>query len=269
MTLTIFTTCRPFDDAFADIQTNAIRSWSLLKPWPEIILIGDEMGTAEAAAAIGCQHVRAVTRNQWGVPLLSSLFWTALTCGKGDVFCYINSDIIMLPDFMKAVDAAAHRFDVFLMVGPRWDLDVGRIDFESAWEGDLRRSLGKHGVRHKPTGLDYFVFTRGTYTADSFPPLAVGQTAWDAWLVWKAWHKGIPTIDATQAVTAIHQNHEKGGKSMQKKVNRAMANADRLGHGYVWESKCRVIPGDKYRVVDAEQPISYWAKDVGWGGSWA
>ena len=55
--LTIFTTAKPFHGQIAVIQDNAIQSWTLLRPECEIILFGDEEGTAEAAAKFGINHI--------------------------------------------------------------------------------------------------------------------------------------------------------------------------------------------------------------------
>ena len=49
--LTLFSTPKPFRGHIAVIQTNAIRSWLELEPACEVILFGDEEGTAEVAAA--------------------------------------------------------------------------------------------------------------------------------------------------------------------------------------------------------------------------
>jgi len=43
--LTLFALPKPFRGRNGIIQQNAIRSWTLLEPTPEIILFGDEFGT--------------------------------------------------------------------------------------------------------------------------------------------------------------------------------------------------------------------------------
>ena len=55
--LTIFATPKPFRGHIAVIQRNAIRSWTLLRPACEIILMGNDEGTAEIAAEFGVRHV--------------------------------------------------------------------------------------------------------------------------------------------------------------------------------------------------------------------
>jgi hypothetical protein len=38
----------------------------------------------------------------------------------------------------------------------------------------------------------------------------IGRVFWDQWLVWKAGSMGAAVVDASEAVMAIHQNHDYG-----------------------------------------------------------
>src|SRR5215510_12506337 len=64
--LTIFATPKPFRSHIAVIQRNAIRSWTLLRPACEIILMGNDEGTAEIAAEFGLRYVPDIARNTFG-----------------------------------------------------------------------------------------------------------------------------------------------------------------------------------------------------------
>jgi hypothetical protein len=265
--LTIFTTCRPFEHGFLKIQRNALESWKRLEPEPEVLIIGDERGAAEAAKRYACRHIPEVERNRWGTPLLRSIFGTALALADWDVLCYINSDIIVLSELTGAVAAVCERLKEFMMTGPRWDLERDFPGFVDAkWEMYFRRSLavGRVGRRHKPTGLDWFVFTRGVYNPAEFPPLAVGRTEWDAWLVWAAMtHNRQPVVDATQAVTVAHQFHEKrDGKTVEKGLNRALA-FERTGRGYLWDASFRLGPGPEFELEKLTAEM-LWRRHVGW-----
>src|SRR5438552_6747447 len=72
--LTIFAVPKAFHARFKVIQTNAIRSWTLLRPKPEIILFGDDEGTVLIARELGCRHIPHVERNRYGTPLVHSIF---------------------------------------------------------------------------------------------------------------------------------------------------------------------------------------------------
>ncbi len=60
---TLFSTPKPFRGEFARIQRNAMRSWVALRPRPEILIFGDEEGTAGDAEA---QQARAAHRPTGG-----------------------------------------------------------------------------------------------------------------------------------------------------------------------------------------------------------
>jgi len=205
--LTIFTASKPFSGHIDIIQQNAIRSWLSLRPECEIILFGDEQGTAEIAAKLGVRHIPEVKCNEYGTPLISDIFQVAQAHALHPLMCYINADIILMRDFMKAVARVAHRKSRFLLAGRRWDLDVDDfLDFGAHWEQQLKAQLIQNGQLHPPAGTDFFVFPRGL--CRNIPPFAVGRPPWDNWLLYRARKLGIPVVDITRVVSVIHQNHD-------------------------------------------------------------
>ena len=205
--MTLFSIPKSFRGHTEIIQRNAIRSWTFLKPSPEIILFGDDEGTAEAAKSFGVRHVPKVARNEYGTPLVNDLFEQAQRVATNDLLCYVNADIILMSDFVKAVEQVAQRKRRFLMVGRRLDVDVGEpLDFGLQWEERFRVLVAKEGHLHSSTGIDYFVFPRDLW--GKIPPFAIGRTAWDNWLLYRARASRAPVVDATQVVMAVHQNHD-------------------------------------------------------------
>ena len=206
--LTLFTIPKPSRGHIGVIQRNAIQSWTLLRPACEIILFGDDDGTAEAAAEFGVRHVSDVARNEYGTPLVNDIFEKAQRPASHDVLCYVNADIILMSDFVAAVQHVSKKKQLFLMVGQRRDLEVNEpLDFnDSKWESRLRAVVVQHGSLHGQSGIDYFVFRRRLYT--EIPPLAIGRSVWDNWLVYRARSRGAAVIDATPVVMAVHQNHD-------------------------------------------------------------
>lgn len=231
---TIFAIPKPFHEHTAIIQRNAIRSWMLLRPACEIILFGDDEGTAETAEEFGVQYIPEIARNEYGTPLLNDLFDQAQHLARYDLLCYVNADIVLLSDFMRAVERVARRKRCFLMVGQRWDVDVRQpLDFGSLWEERLRISVAQGGQLHRWTGIDYFVFPRGLW--GEMPPFAIGRTAWDNWLIYRARSQKAAVVDASRVVMAIHQNHDwshiAGGKHEAWKGPEARRNRDLAGEG--------------------------------------
>jgi len=205
--MTIFTTPKPFHGHAGIIQRNAIMSWTLLKPRPEIILFGDDEGTADVAAEFGVRHFPDVARNEYNTPLLNDIFDKAQRSAEYDVLSYINADIILMSDFIEAVRRVVRSKRRFLMVGQRWDMEIGqKLDFSGNWEARLVSLVRSEGVLHPATGIDYFVFRRGMW--GEMPPFAIGRTVWDNWLCYRARALLAPVIDATEAVMIVHQDHD-------------------------------------------------------------
>ncbi|HYL87072.1 MAG TPA: hypothetical protein VE263_22810 [Candidatus Angelobacter sp.] len=209
--LTLFTTAKPFRGHEGVIQRNALRSWTLLRPDAEVILFGDEEGARETALELGLRHEPQVERNEFGTKRLDAMFLRAQEIARHELLAYINCDILLMADFCAALKCvrAAHR--QFLMVGRRWDLEIGGpLSLTGKdWEARLRERALRGGRRRGPEWIDYFVFTRGLYEAD-VPPFVVGRVFWDNWLVWKARDAKHPVVDASAAVVAVHQNHDYG-----------------------------------------------------------
>ena len=204
--LTIFTIPKAFRGHIGIIQTNAIRSWLSLQPACEVILLGNDEGTAELASELRLRHVPDVECSEYGTPLVNSIFSIAQDIASHRLLCYVNADIILVSDFLPAVQRV-HKYP-FLMVGQRWDLELNEpVNFnEAQWESRLQTQLAEHGRLHSKGGLDYFVFPRGLYT--DIPLFAIGRGGWDNWLIYRARSLKVPVIDATEAITAIHQNHD-------------------------------------------------------------
>jgi hypothetical protein len=209
--LTIFTTAKPFREHISIIQRNALKSWTLLHPDVEIILFGDDPGSAEASRDLGLRHEPKIERTEFGSIRVDAMFAKAQQLARYQTLCYINCDILLTADFATAVRAVQSARSEFLIVGRRWDTDIREpIDFANPQWSDLARqqAFAAHHQRDE-WWIDYFVFSRGLYGPE-VPPFAIGRTTWDDWLIWNIIHKKKPVIDATRSIIAIHQNHDYG-----------------------------------------------------------
>lgn len=205
--LTIFSIPKPFVGHIGIIQRNAVQSWSCLRPRCEIILCSDEPGTKETAAEFEATYLPDVGRNEYGTPLLDSIFEQVQKKAAHRLICYVNADIILMSDLLRAAERVARSKRVFVMLGQRWRADIREpLDFGPGWGERLRARLAQTGRLDSPCGSDYFVFPRGS--VGSLPPFAVGRPFWDTWFIYRARKLGIPVIDASRVVTAIHQDHD-------------------------------------------------------------
>jgi UDPglucose 6-dehydrogenase len=207
--ISFFTTPKSFSGHIGVIQRNALQSWKRVDSDVEVILLGDETGSADVARELGLIHVPEIARNEYGSALLNDLFAHAQTRARHDLLCYINADIILTRDFIAAARRIRELHKPFLMCGRRWKLDVNEsLSFEPGWEDALRREALARGHLDDPICVDYFLFTRGLF--GEIPPFAVGRRRWDRWLQYQARSGPGLYIDATEVVTAVHQNHDYG-----------------------------------------------------------
>ena len=206
-TVALFTCPKSFvDEHIALIQRNAIRSWLELGSAVEVLLVGDDAGVADIAEEFGILNPREVARNPEGTPQISSIFELARGESASPVLCYVNADIILLPDFLTAVEALGSQLDRFLMLGQRWDLAVGELlEFSAGWDSKLRVWLKENGRLHPPAGSDYFVFPRALRL--NVPDFALGRAGWDNWMIFAARAARVPVVDASATVTVVHQDH--------------------------------------------------------------
>jgi hypothetical protein len=150
-----------------------------------------------------------VKRNSFGTPYLAALVDGAQELTGNSLLCYINCDIILLPDFRAAVERLPVLKSSFLMSGQRWDTEVTEpLDFSLPdWDARIRQRALTANRQRPPRYIDYFVFSRGLYDRNT-PPLVIGRAGFDNWMMWYARHSGARVIDATQVIVAVHQNHD-------------------------------------------------------------
>ena len=79
----------------ATIQRNAIRSWQLLEPRPDILLFGNDPGIAEAARELGVQHIPEGPPLVDSVPRVKDLAAAAEQLSTAPFLCFINADITL------------------------------------------------------------------------------------------------------------------------------------------------------------------------------
>ena len=59
-------------------------------------------------------------------------------------------------------------------------------------------------------GSDYFIYPKGLFAGIEFPKVLVrGRYRDDIWLITTMLERGIPVVDATKVIMAIHQPHAK------------------------------------------------------------
>jgi hypothetical protein len=233
---TIFTLPKPFQGHIGAIQRNAIQSWTLLHPRPEIILFGDEEGAAQVAAEFGLRHEPLIASNEFGTPLLDDLFRRAELDAGSRWMCYVNADILLLSDFGRAVEHVTKSFEKFLCVSKRINLDVPEaLNFSANWETLLKARCRASGKSGDHTAIDVFVFPKGAYR--KVPDFGIGRLWFDQWLIKAAKEAKFPVVDLSLVAPVLHQNHE---------YNHVDGGRDRIWQGKEAEHNLQLYGGVKH-----------------------
>lgn len=236
--LTVFALPKAFRGHAGVIQENAVRSWAV--HGLAVILMGRDEGIAEMAAAVGAVHVPDVECNEMGTPRLDSAFAIAAERASTRLIMYANSDILFPADPGRAV--AGLGIDEFLAVGRRTNVDVTeRMDYADAgWLAGAARLAREKGELFHQSAIDYFILPRLSGLT-KLPPFVVGRPGWDNWMLANTLELGLPLVDLTGAVLAVHQNHDYGHIKRESAGQRGWDGPE--------TDTNRKIAGGKYRDI--------------------
>jgi hypothetical protein len=238
--LTLFTTCKPFVGIAAIRQMNAIESWRQLSDAEIFIFDVRDVPSLTSPMPFLEMGIRcfAFREYKYDLPYVNLMFREAQEFASYDLLVYANADLILLPDLADAVGRVAARFDRFLAVGRRWDVELDHpLDFDDpAWEDKLRNYVQGRGELHSVSGKDWMAWRRPLGL--DIPPFVVGRPCWDNKVVDMALKAGVPVVDATRCVTAVHPEHG-------------------YPDGWLWDEASEHnralcdVPGDKGRISEA------------------
>jgi len=206
--LAFFTAPKPFTNAHIRIiQRNAIQSWKTLGNQVEVWLVGDEPGVEQSARELQVGYIPDVARNSFGTPRIDSIFHLVREQSQAEYLCYVNADILVFPDMLRALEEVCARVDRFLIIGRRWDAAVTEtLDIKEGWHQQYQAAALVTAKLHRAAGSDYFLFPRNEFI--DIPGFAVGRAGWDNWMIYKARYEHMAVVDATGAIKVIHQNHD-------------------------------------------------------------
>lgn len=233
---------KPFIGHTGVIQRNAIRSWRNLGSDIEILLAGSEEGLRPIADEVSAFCLGPLAEGADGPPRVDDLLGKARTVANTDLIAYVNSDIMLFPDWLRAVRRTASLIaGDFLIIGRRTDTDIHHeIDWRDCVALESLQTFARvHGRLAARVCKDYFVFPRRSFT--DIPPFTLGRAFWDNWMVFDARRRDVPVIDITRSATAVHQNHDyahvPGGRlaayltSRGARENRRLAGGSRMVSG--------------------------------------
>jgi len=233
--LCLFSIPKPMVGEAERLQLNAFESWRRLGPQVEVVILGDGAGLAETATAFGFRHLPYLQTNRQGTPLISDAMAQTRANVSAQLFLYTNADIIFTSDLMSVLDdVRSWPVNRFVGIGQRWESELQEDvrGWNAAQWSQWVEQLQHFGRRASVVCKDYFLFPRHLYL--NIPQFAVGRGNWDNWMVYQAHRQGVPVVDLTHRVTAIHQPHGHahcGGRRQAYVVGEEAVENQRLAGG--------------------------------------
>lgn len=204
--LTLFTSFR-YSHRRKLVHRRTVKNWSSLRPNVRPVLYAedqprgeessnDEIEILDFARQLGWTVLTCNGTSSTKVPVLRWLFTDATTRFRSEFYGFANADILFDGGLIETLKTLIGRFRKFLMIGTRVDCHVATdcsFDDRRTREPVLKNAQ------------DYFVTTRTGFDWESVPDFVIGRAGYDNWLVTRAMVGGIPVVDTSATVTALHQ----------------------------------------------------------------
>jgi len=207
--VTVFSLPKAFTDPeISRIQANAIRSWQALGERVEVLLLGNEPGIEAFARENGLKFCGEVESNAHGTPLVNSAFEQANRIATSDYLLYCNADVILCGDVVNLAEELGKKWQRgFLAIGRRSEVTLREeLDWKNQEQVQQRLDEAyRHSAMAPRVCKEYFLFRRGQYL--KLPAFAVGRGNWDNWLVSHSRRSGVPVVDLSLRIRALHQTH--------------------------------------------------------------
>jgi len=212
--ITILASPKPFIGIDKENQYRAINNWKTISCRYEIILYGNSIGIENAGKDLNVKVVNQIRSTENGIPYFGAIVEHASKYGEYDTQLFLNCDILL-----SNIDEVLFnvKFQNFLIIGQRIDLSEGTIIDQSISDFEILKkellNLNKAKL-HEPTGVDYFIFKKNQW--NNIDEIVIGRGGYDSALLNFTKKSGIPIIDATNSIIALHQfhnyNHVKGSE---------------------------------------------------------
>ncbi|KHD08080.1 hypothetical protein PN36_16185 [Candidatus Thiomargarita nelsonii] len=206
--LTFFTIPQAFEAQSDWMQWNAIKSWTLLKPKPDILLLGNAPSVASIASELGLYHVPNVDQKHYS-SITDIAKWLDRFINN-TILVYVNPNVVLTEDFTQTIQEVYNNQDHFLLTGQyRTVQTAGVIDFNNnQWQHQLRVMADKQAMPQGQLQNLYLVFTK-QLLKQLFVLDPNVEYSWEKQLFYAALRKYYPIIDGSQIITPFLQTSKK------------------------------------------------------------
>jgi len=205
-TITLFTIPQAFENQYDLIQYQAIKSWTLLNPKPDIFLLGNAPGVASIANELGLYHLPNIEQN---ASISEIAKWLDRVINN-TILVYINPNVILTDGFSQTIQDIYNNQEHFLLTGQYRTIQTESvIDFnDTQWQHQLRVMADKQAMPQRQLQDIYLVFTK-QLLKQLFVLNPNVEYTWEQQLFYAALRKYYPIIDGSPIITPFLQTVNK------------------------------------------------------------
>jgi len=210
--ITLFTIPQAFENQYDLIQYQAIKSWTLLNPKPDIFLLGNAPGVASTTNELGLYHIPNIAQHN----SISDIAKWLDRIINNTILVYINPSVILTEDFTQTIQEVYDNQDHFLLTGQSRTIQTtDAIDFnDTQWQHQLRTMADKQAMPQGQLQNIYWVFTK--QLLKQLCVLAPNvESSWEKQLLYAALRKYYPIIDGSPMITPFLQTSKKPVQTVQ------------------------------------------------------
>ena len=200
--ITLFTIPQDFEEEYDLIQRNAIKSWTLFNPEPDIFLLGNAPGIASIANELGLYYIPNIDQNS----SISDIAKWLDRLVNNTILVYVNPCVILTEGLTQTIQEIYNTQDHFFLTGQYRTIQTKEaIDFnDNQWQHQLRVMADKRGMPQRQLQDIYLVFTKQLLKQLFVLDHNVEYT-WEQQLFYAAVRKYYPIIDGSPIITAFLQ----------------------------------------------------------------
>jgi len=201
--LTFFTIPQAFEDEYDLIQRNAIKSWTLFNPEPDIFLLGNALDVASIANEFGLYHIPNIDQNA----SISEIAKWLDRLINNTILVYLNPCVILTKDFTNTIQEIYNNQDHFFLTGQYRTIQTeGVIDFnDSQWQHKLRVMADKQGMSQGQLQDNIYLIFNKQLLKQLFILNHNAEYTWEQQLFYAALRKYYPIIDGSPIITTFLQ----------------------------------------------------------------
>lgn len=196
------------------VHINTIRNWATFFPdvQPVVFTMFTSGPIIDVALANGWIILPVPRTNKYNAPFLKSMFASVIGKWNATFYGYVNGDILFdrgLLTTLQVINGHLSKLKQAFLFGRRSNFNMTAASDEvlaSLWQQEPVEKLVKSNKTQlfRSDAFDYFILTPN-YPFDKLLDLVVGRTGFDTYFSARSNQLGVPTIDGTGAISALHQ----------------------------------------------------------------